>query len=308
MRSRQVSIDPGLERFVLSEFRLRKGRAAEAAAIQLLATSPEPEAYPGERRRGSPARLLSSGEEAALAARIEQGDLDAREQMIEHNLGLVHAVARTYRGRGVPFDDLVQEGTVGLVRAVERFDHRRGVKFSTYGMWWIRRSILDALADSNVIRIPAKAGRQLAALRRAEDELHRGSPHASDAEVAKRAELSEATVRSLRKAARVTASLDEPVGQETTPLGDLVADASAADPSESAIAHEDRVELSAMLRLLPDRHRQVLIRRYGLDDGRIESHDEIGQWLGVGEERSRQLEREALHRMRSIADRPTRAA
>ena len=122
--------------------------------------------------------------------------------MIESNLGLVHALARTYRGRGVPFDDLVQEGTVGLVKAVERFDHRREVKFSTYAVWWIRRSILDALAGSNVIRIPAKANRQLAAVRRAEAELERIGPRrASDAEIAERAELNETTVRSLRGAA-----------------------------------------------------------------------------------------------------------
>jgi RNA polymerase primary sigma factor len=124
------------------------------------------ELHPGTRRQPPPGRLLSAAEEVALAKRIEQGDLDAKEEMIESNLGLVHALARTYRGRGVPFDDLVQEGTVGLVKAVERFDHRREVKFSTYAVWWIRRSILDALAGSNVIRIPAKANRQLAAVRR----------------------------------------------------------------------------------------------------------------------------------------------
>jgi RNA polymerase primary sigma factor len=267
------------------------------------------ELHPGTRREPSSRRLLSAGEEVALAKRIEHGDLDAKEQMIESHLGLVHAIARTFRGRGVPFDDLVQEGTVGLVAAVERFDRRREVKFSTYAVWWIRRSILDALAGSNVIRIPSKANRQLAAVRRAETELHQIGPRgASDAEIAERTELSETTVRSLRAAARVTASLDEPVGGETTPLGDLVADARAIDPSESAIAREDRKELSAMLRLLPERHREVLIRRYGLNDGRIDSHAEIGEWLGVGEERSRQIEREALHRLRSIAARSARAA
>ena len=119
----------------------------------------------GARRQPSPGGLLSAAEEVALAKRIEQGDLDAKEEMIESNLGLVHALARTYRGRGVPFDDLVQEGTVGLVKAVERFDHRREVKFSTYAVWWIRRSILDALAGSNVIRIPVEG--QPATCRRA---------------------------------------------------------------------------------------------------------------------------------------------
>lgn len=267
------------------------------------------ELYPGARRQPPPSRLLSAAEEVALAKRIEQGDLDAKEQMIERNLGLVHALARTYCGRGVPFDDNVQEGTVGLVKAVERFDHRREVKFSTYAVWWIRRSILDALAGSNVIRIPAKANRQLAAVHRAEAELERIGPRrASDAEIVERAELNETTVRSLRVAARVTASLDEPVGEDTTPLGDLVADDRAVDPSAAAIGLEDRDEVSAMLRLLPDRHREVLRRRYGLNDSPVHSHEEIGTWLGLGEERSRQIEREALHRLRSISAPSARAA
>jgi RNA polymerase primary sigma factor len=267
------------------------------------------ELRPGTRRHRSARRLLSGAEEIALAKRIERGDLDAKEEMIESNLGLVHALARTYRGRGVPFDDLVQEGTVGLVKAVERFDHRREVKFSTYAMWWIRRSILDALAGSNVIRIPEKANRQLAAVRRAEAELQRiGRRRPSDAEIAERTELSESSVRSLREAARVTASLDESVGEETMALGDLVADEWATDPSESAIAREEGQELSALLGLLPERHREVLIRRYGLNHNRIESHEEIGERLGVREERSRQLEREALHRLRSITTSSARAA
>ena len=245
---------------------------------------------------------LSAAEEVALAKRIERGDLDAREEMIERNLGLVRALAGRYRGRGVPFDDLVQEGTVGLVKAVERFDHRREVKFSTYAVWWIRRSILDALAGSNVIRIPPKANRQLAAVRRAEAELERIAPRrASDAEIGERAELDETTVRSLRASARVTASLDEPVGEEGTQLGGLVADNRAVDPSAAAIELEDREQVSAMLRLLPERHREVLIRRYGLNGVRAQSHEEIGAWLGVGKARSRQIEREALHRLRSIA-------
>ena len=115
-------------------------------------------------------------------------------------------------------------------------------------------------------------------------------------------------MRSLRNAARVTAWLDEPVGENTTPLGDLLADDGAPDPSESVIAREDRHEVSAMLRLLPQRHRDVLIRRYGLSETTAQSHAEIGEWLGVGEERSRQVEREALHRLRSVAPAVRRAA
>ena len=250
------------------------------------------------QRRG----LLSAAEEVSLAKRIERGDLCAKERMIESNLRLVFAIARSYRGRGVPFADLVQEGTVGLLRAVERFDHRRGLKFSTYAVWWIRRSLLDAIASSQVIRIPARANQQLAAVRRAESELeHLGLPPSTPGAISARTGLSTHAVRSLRSAARVTVSLDEPVGEDTTRLSELLPDERAEDPCEQAIAREDRNEVSALLRLLPPRYREVLMRRYGLGHCAAQSHQQIGQWLGVGEERSRQIEREALQRLRTIA-------
>jgi RNA polymerase primary sigma factor len=245
---------------------------------------------------------LSRAEEIALARRIERGDLEAKETMIESNLRLVHAVARSFRGSGVPFADLVQEGTIGLIRAVELFDHRRGLRFSTYAVWWIRHSMRDAIAGSKAIRIPPKANQQLAAVRRAEAQLERLGPRrASDAEIAQLTRLSARTVRSLRTAAQVVASLDEPVGEGTSALGDLMADTRAVDPSESAIAREQRDDVSAMLLFLPKRHREVVLRRYGWNGRRVQSHKEIGRRLGVGEERSRQLERESLHRLRSIS-------
>jgi RNA polymerase primary sigma factor len=254
-------------------------------------------------------RLLSAADEVSLARRIQRGDLSAKDQMIEGNLRLVFAIARTYSDGRVPFADLVQEGTVGLIRAVERFDHRRGLKFSTYAVWWIRCAILNALADSDVIRIPAKANRQIASILRAEAEIERARPpRATDAEIAERARLSVTTVRALRRAARVTGSLDQPVGDDKTPLLELVPDEGAADPSELAIARQQRSEIAAMLGLLPDRQREVLIRRYGLNGRRPQSHREIGEWLGVGEVRSGQIEREALHRLRSMATASARAA
>jgi RNA polymerase primary sigma factor len=252
---------------------------------------------------------MTAAEEVCLAKAVERGDLKAKERMIESNLRLVIGVARPYHGRGVPFADLVQEGTVGLVRAVERFDHRRGLKFSTYAVWWIRRSLLDAIAASQVIRVPAKAQQQLAAVRRAEAELeHTGLRPPSILAIAERTGLSPRTVGLLVGTARVTASLDEPVGEDSTPFGDMVADENAVDPPDSAMASEDLREVSAMLRLLPERHREVLVRRYGLNHTTEQSHEQIGNWLGVSEERSRQIEHEALHRLRTIALMPARAA
>jgi RNA polymerase primary sigma factor len=248
------------------------------------------------------ARGLTQAEEIRLARRIERGDRAARETMIESNLGLVRAIARTFRSTSLSFDDLVQDGTVGLVQAVERFDHRRGVRFSTYAAWWIRRAILDAIDNSHVIRTPAKARQQLSAVKRAEDEAARKhAGPASDASISAETGLSTSNVRSLRTAARVTASLDEPAGEDNTPLLDLVADPSAVDPSQDVIEHENRDEVNGMLRLLPPRHREVVVRRFGLNGTPEQSHAEVAKWLGVGEERSRQLEREALHRLRSVA-------
>jgi RNA polymerase primary sigma factor len=252
-------------------------------------------------RAGERHRRLTGAEEVVLAKRIEGGDLAAKQEMIERNLGLVRALAQRYRGRGVPFEDLLQEGTLGLVRAVERFDHRRGLKFSTSAVWWIRRSLADAIREARTIRIPANAADRLAAIQRAEEELRRAAPGAVSAEaIADRTGLSVRRVRALRDAARVTASLDEQVGEDGAPLGELIADPEAVDPWRQADERETHRQLWAMLGTLPGRHRDVLLRRYGLRGYVPESHAQIGARLGFGEERSRQLEREALHRLRSM--------
>jgi RNA polymerase primary sigma factor len=241
-----------------------------------------------------------------MTARMEAvAPAAARREMIESNLRLVSAVARHYRGRGVPFDDLVQEGTIGLARAVERFDPDHGAAFSTYAVWWIRRAMLDAIAAARPIRVPPPAARKLAAVRRAESEIRRdgSGPVTADA-IADRTGLSVTTVRSLRRAPVVAVSLDDPVGEDGASLRDLVADENAADPVERVIAGDEQRSVSRLLALLPPRHREVLSRRYGVNAARAESHEEIGTRLGVGAERSRQIEREALHRLRSVASEP----
>jgi RNA polymerase primary sigma factor len=254
-------------------------------------------------------RLLTGAEEIGLAKRIERGDAGAKKEMIECNLRLVVSVARRYRGRGVALEDLVQEGTLGLVRAVEKFDHRQGLKFSTYAVWWIRRSLMNALSDARTIRIPGAARQQLAAIHRAENELqrlHARAPTTDD--IADRTGLSVRSVRTLRDAARVTASLDEPVGEDGTPLGELIADRDGDSAWQRTDERETRRQVWSMLRVLPDRHREVIVRRYGFRNGPAQTHQEIGAWLGVGEERSRQLEREALHWLRELGGGGQRAA
>jgi RNA polymerase primary sigma factor len=254
-------------------------------------------------------QLLTAADEVRLARRIERGDMAAKDEMIVRNLRLVHALAARYRGRGVPVEDLVQEGTLGLMRAVERFDHRRGLKFSTYAVWWIRRSLSDAVGDARTIRVPAAAQRQLAAMQRAEAELGQAGAGATASEaIARRAGLDTRTVELLQTVPQVRASLDAPVGEDRAPLGELIADAAAPDVSQQVEDRESRRRLWSTVRLLPERHRQVVVHRYGLIGDRSRSHEEIGASLGVSKERSRQLERQALHRLRELRDRVPHAA
>ena len=247
--------------------------------------------------------VLTAAEEVGLAKRIEQGDKAARERMIECNLRLVSSIVKPLAACGVPFSDLMQEGTVGLMQAVDRFDYRRGWKFSTFAVWLIRRAVLDAVAGGRVIRVPLKAGQHLAAVRRAEAELSRLGPGAaSDESIAERTGLSSAVVSSLRQCAQVTVSLDAPSDVESPSLSDRIADQAIPDAADRMMVAEGVRELEEMLRLLPTRHRDVLVQRYGLGGRSVSSPREIGSALGLGEERVRQLEHEGLRRLRSIAE------
>jgi RNA polymerase primary sigma factor len=253
--------------------------------------------------------VLTPVEEVRLTRRIESGDVSARDEMIARNVPLVRSMAARYVGQGVPFEDLVQEGTVGLVCAVKRFDHRRGLKFSTYAVWWIRRSLMDAVGAGRVIRIPESARRQMAAIHRVEQELRRiGATPATTAAIANHAGLSVRTVRALRVVPQVSVSLDQPIGDGATALGELIADGDAPDPAERAERGETSRRLWSLVGVLPARHREVLLCRYGLQGRRVESHAEIAARMGVGEERSRQLEHQALHWLRELGDGLPRAA
>jgi RNA polymerase primary sigma factor len=253
------------------------------------------------RRQAGRRPLLTAADEVRLAKRIARGDMRARDEMVERNLRLVFAIARPYSGRGLPLEDLIQEGTLGLMRAVEKFDYQRGFKFSTYAVFWVRHAIINALGAARTIRIPPSARQHLAAIQRAEAELRRlQSGPVSDDAIAEQTGLASKTVAALRSAAQVTASLDEVAGEDASPLVDLIPDGDAKAPWERAGECESEERIERMLKSLPAKHREVLTRRYGLNGLPAESHDEIAAWLGVGVERSRQIERQGLHWLREL--------
>ena len=250
--------------------------------------------------------LFTAEEERRLARRAVHGDPAARDRLVEGGVRLVVAIARSYRGRGVPHADLVQEGMMGLLRAVERFDPERGHRLATYAGWWIRRSMLRAVAAAPAIRLPDQANRELAAIRRVESEVK--GRRSDSAALATRTGVPLARVERLRRAPRVVASLDVRVADSTTTLVELLAD--PAEPEVASSLHRDvvRSELHAALSALPARTRTVIELRYGINGGEELTHEQIGRSVGVTAERCRQIEAEGLRRMRALAERASLAA
>jgi RNA polymerase primary sigma factor len=238
--------------------------------------------------------LLTAQEERRLARAIERGDLAAKDRLVRCNLRLVASVARRHVGRGLPMEDLLQEGVVGLIRAAEKFDWRRGTRFSTYAVPWIRQAISQALANTGrLIRLPAPQHLQAERLARAERSLlERGAADPSVAELAAASGLEEAAVLRIRRADAPTASLDAPVGDGGGRLGDLVAD--EREPVDVALAAARRRTVRRSVERLAGRDRDVMRLRFGLDGGGERTLGAVGEAVGLSPERVRQLESVAL--------------
>ena len=245
--------------------------------------------------------LLSSDEEVELAIRMANGDPYARKRLSEANLRLVVSIAKRYVGRGMQFLDLIQEGNLGLIKAVEKFDHTKGFKFSTYATWWIRQSITRAIADqARTIRIPVHMVETINKVKKVSSQLlHKNGHEPTAEEIAKEIDMSVDKVREIMRVAQEPVSLETPIGEEEdSHLGDFIPDDDAPAPADAASHILLKEQLSEVLHTLTPREEKVLRLRFGLEDGRSRTLEEVGKEFNVTRERIRQIEAKALRKLR----------